>query len=366
MKGQWLGRFEGTNTGDLMMEFDEFDDHFEGRAYAFEQDHRMPSTVAFIRTKDKAEQFEMEVPLFPLNPRTLDQTEWEYLAPQFPGVIFPTRAKVAFNRSDDECSVTWESDIGTNGSATARRSNASRPSTLVPLPITTWEEFRKHFQSQQSYRYVFRGQENNVWRLQTSFHRTQRSDLVRYLAVDINALHGTLSSLTKHFFVLSDPIQNAAFMSLVQHHGYPTPLLDWTYSPFIAAYFAFKQAKVHDEKVRIFMLDLDRWTGTLNQLSKVQPARPHFSIIRAAALDNPRMVPQQALSSVTNVEDIEEYIQQVEKDSGQVYLQAVDLPVAERVTVLKELSATGIGPGSLFPGLDGACGQMRDRFFGID
>jgi len=365
MKGQWIGTYKGTNTGDLVMEFDEVHDHYEGRAFVFDQNSSLPATFAFIRTPNKADKFEVEIPLSPLDPINLDVTAWENIAPRFPGVTFPKMAKVTFDRRDQDCSVAWKTDIGTQGTGVASRSNASRPSTLVPLAIDTWDKFREHFHSQQPYRYIYRGQENNRWRLQTSFHRTQRSDLMRYLFVDVHALHGTLSSLTKHFFELSDPIQNAAFMSLIQHHGYPTPLLDWTFSPFIAAYFAFKQAKSADEKVRIFMFDLSEWTK-LPQLSKVQPARPHFSIIQAAALDNPRMVPQQALSSVTNMEDIEEYIQQVERTHSTVYLQAVDLPVAERVDVLRELAATGIGPGSLFPGLDGACGQMRDRFFGID
>jgi hypothetical protein len=92
----------------------------------------------------------------------------------------------------------------------------------------------------------------------------------------------------------------------------------------------------------------------------------HFSILDAVSLNNPRMVPQQALSTVTNAEDVESYIaQKAAEKSGRQYLHVIDLNIDQRKEALGELSAMGITGGSLFPGLDGACAQLKDRFFGF-
>jgi hypothetical protein len=186
---------------------------------------------------------------------------------------------------------------------------------------------------------------------------------------DIPALHRALSAQTKHVFNLSDALQNGAFWNLIQHHGYPTPLLDWSQSPFVAAFFAFRAARNRrsdGESVRIFMFDRNAWCSAYNQLQKVAPAKPHFSILEALAIENQRALPQQALSSITNVDDIETYIRFRETERATRYLQVFDLPHAERESVLRELGMMGITGGSLFPGLDGACEELRARFFGYE
>ncbi len=114
-------------------------------------------------------------------------------------------------------------------------------------------------------RYLFRGQ-NRPWRLRTSFHRTGRADLNRFLNEDIQSLHKQLSARTKHVFNLEIPNENGAFFNCVQHHGYPTPLLDWSYSPYVAAFFAYRgisnevaKKSRPEEKVRILMFDQEQW-----------------------------------------------------------------------------------------------------------
>jgi hypothetical protein len=155
----------------------------------------------------------------------------------------------------------------------------------------------------------------------------------------------------------------------VQHHGYPTPLLDWTYSPYVAAFFAYRgisdekaMQSMPDAKVRIFAFNQELWKSDFNQLAQLLPAGPHLSVSEFLALENERMIPQQAASTITNIDDIESYIVSKESPDKQ-YLFAIDLPIKDRKKVIQELEYMGITAGSLFPGLDGACEELRERNF---
>jgi hypothetical protein len=114
-------------------------------------------------------------------------------------------------------------------------SKADKPSEL-PVTEVDWDSFKAYVARLEGRRYLFRGQ-NQRWRLRTSFHRSGRADVGRFLSEDIQVLIRHLSARTKHLFNLLIPDENGAFFNLVQHHGYPTPSLDWTYSPYVAAFF---------------------------------------------------------------------------------------------------------------------------------
>jgi hypothetical protein len=83
------------------------------------------------------------------------------------------------------------------------------------------------------------------------------------------------------------------------------------------------------------------------------------------ATNNPRAVPQQSISAITNLDDIEDFCSLMEQMKGKTFLSAIDLPASERPTVMHELALMGITAGSLFPGIEGACRQLRERFFDL-
>jgi len=143
-------------------------------------------------------------------------------------------------------------------------------------------------------------------------------------------------------------------------------MLDWSYSPFVAAYFAYEQAEREGSAPRIFIFDQTSWNDRYGKASLiVDPAPNQLVVIESMGVANPRHAPQQAISTVTNVADVEAFIRKREQEDGQTYLTACDLPVDSRPQIMRELELMGITYGSLFPGLDGICRDMRDRLFAL-
>jgi hypothetical protein len=371
MNGTWQGQYTGTNSGQIVVELDDMRDHFRGCAYAYDGNPGLPSTFALIKTPDKKSKTKFDAPLAPLDPRTGEPTDWKNIAELFKGqnIDVPNSAHVECEWDHKSLKLRWNTDIGTSGAADIAKSTTDQPSTYSPLPVSTWEEFKRHVNTLEQYRFIYRDQKS-TWRLRSPFHRTGRGDMRNFFLQDIPVLHRSLSARTKHVFNLSDPLQNAAFLNMVQHHGYPTPLLDWTYSPFIAAYFAYHRVRKvdaerakEDQKVRIFLFDAKEWRSRFPQILNVSVRWQHFSLVEPISIENERLIPQQALSSFTTVDDIESYIAAKEADAHKQFLQVIDLPLSERDLVIRELTLMGVTAGSLFPGLDGTCEELRERFF---
>jgi len=167
-----------------------------------------------------------------------------------------------------------------------------------------------------------------------------------------------------------DGDQQGAFYNLIQHHGYPTPLLDWTYSPFVAAFFAYRgvsreqiAASDPNDRVRIYVIDKQACQRVLPPIVHLVGQCLHFSLLEFIAVENPRLIPQQSISGVSNIDDIEGYLLSAAALHEERMLWAYDLPAAARPRVMKDLNMMGINAGSLFPGLDGTCEELRERMF---
>lgn len=371
MNGSWNGTYagktlEGIQTGGpIVIEIDDMGDHFEGSAYTFDATNNTINTLAAIKTPNKKRKITIEAPLFPLHPVTSEPLDLQQARNVFPD-FRPTYAIVDIEWNEQELDSFWVTEFG-EGTARIKRGKVSEASECIPLPVSDWEEFKRYVSQLKQFQFIYRGQKN-TWRLRTPFHRTGRGDLRKFFFTqDVPALHRHLSARTNHLFDLNTPIQNAAFLNLVQHHGYPTPLLDWTYSPYVAAYFAYARIDPNtmepNQKVRIFLFDRTAWLSNVNQILTIVNRLPHFTLVEPIAIENERLIPQQALSSLSTVDDIETYVSEIEARTKLKFLSVIDLPITERDIVLRELSLMGITAGAMFPGLDGTCEELRERFF---
>jgi FRG domain len=370
MNGQWIGSYSGTNTGTIVADLDDVGTNYAGVVFGYENNLGAPRTFAHVEIPKGKATFSLRAGLVHSERGSGSLVTPESLAQKFPGVQMPTHADTEWEVTPNQISLKWKTNIGTNGEGRMVKSEGQNPSLLIPRPdVKTWEDFKRFVLALQPYRFAFRGHENSTWRLRTAFHRTGRASLLKFMIQDVPALHRHLSGLTTHHFDLSDPLDYAAFLNLVQHHGYPTPILDWTHSPFVAAYFAFKDLRRKNleanQMVRILILDAQEWATKYERAQVLMPGFLHMTMLEPLTTNNPRVLPQQSISSVTNVDDLETYVAGFEKRVGKSYLSAIDLPVGERRTVMQDLALMGITAGSLFPGLDGACLQLKERFFDL-
>jgi hypothetical protein len=366
LKGQWTGPFAGTNSGDVIVEFDEVEGQLIGNVSVYPGDLSFPAPFAWLLMAKNLQELDQRIPILYIDWQSGQPVVWPVIAARYPNMQSPTYADTKWQLSKERLYVSWTTDVGSFGLAVLTQGDPNAPSVRVPLKVRSWAEFKEYATALEPHRYLFRGHSDSRWRLRTYFHRTGRANLRRFMTIDIPSLHRLLSGLTSHHFNLADPIENGAFYALAQHHGYPTPLLDWTESPFVAAYFAYralaKGKRTDDHKVRIVMLDARSWRN-LPQLSVLTPARKHLSLFAPIAISNTRMVPQQAVLTISNVDDIEGYIAELEESRSTTFLQVINLPGSDRQQVMNELALMGITAGSMFPGLDGACEQLREQNF---
>jgi hypothetical protein len=377
MRGQWIGRYESTPGGSIAVNIDELPSYYEGTAYLHPVSTAtgpIPRVEVVLRTIDKrTDTFSFSTPLiFPLHPNTLDRANWNDIKHLFaPDAFVSKKVDVTGKVEGGKLHLEWKGEGASAGRCSLSASRAATPSALQGEDVS-WDDFKKRATAfAREERFIFRGQ-GKPWRLRTAFHRHGRSDSRRFLEEDIPQLHKVLSARTRHLFDLRDPAQNAAFLSLAQHHGYPTPLLDWTHSPFVAAFFAFRgvprdSVPNSNAKVRVHVFDRGRWTATAQQILRVNSPLLHLTFVDVLAIENERLIPQQAVALISSVDDIETYLEGREENLKiqEPHLRAFDLQASERETVLSELRYMGITAGSLFPGLDGACEELRERSFPV-
>lgn len=371
MQGQWLGEFSDEFGGTLRLELEERNGRSVGNAYLFNDlKHDLPGFMFRLDIGLKlpvATEVETTY-LLPdggiMTPYQRTRAE-ELLTDQFGSLPIPAVFQVELDSAGDDVVIRYKTANGESAAITLINSNAKTPSKLVGRPdLISWDQFREWAVDKTPRNFIFRGQEK-PYKLSTTFHRTWRTNLMVLMEEDVDVLYGSMSERISYPLQLGNRTHNAAFWSLLQHHGYPTPLLDWTFSPFVAAYFAFANVSAENEtRPRIYIFDKAKWTARYGKSTFfADPSPPQLVVLESHHFGNPRAAPQQALATCSNVADIESFIRAKEIRDKEEYLTVCELPASEAPRIRRELELMGITYGSLFPGLDGIARDIKDRLF---
>lgn len=98
--------------------------------------------------------------------------------------------------------------------------------------------------------WMFRGQRNAAWPLESSLERAVSRRFGQPMATLGDYERRLSREFRRHYHKYSahqpDPKDRVEWLAIMQHHGAPTRLLDWTYSFYIALFFAIETATPGD------------------------------------------------------------------------------------------------------------------------
>ena len=246
--------------------------------------------------------------------------------------------------------------------------------------LQSWEDFQRQLDALQEYRrhlspdsstyispFLFRGQSNSEWSLTTTLERyiDGSMSLGDYYRV-VSAIKAQVETYTdKTWNILTYPkycdwLENAdtflggefpayEYMIYLRHHGFPSPLLDWTRSPYIAAYFAFENINSPTQQVSIYA-----YLENVGQGKYMSSDQPYIMGLGPYVRSHRRHFLQQSEYTICLKSDNNSRYYACHEDviaspeHNQDMLWKLNIPVSEKWEALKHLESVNINLFSLF------------------
>jgi FRG domain len=269
----------------------------------------------------------------------------------------------------------------------------------------------RYFDHQLSTDWVFRGHENAEWRLLPSFWRAD-SEKVRSILKTYQHTFSTPQQLTAEtwyfqiYLSLLDSFSELAVKkglikrvnfrsdsandsseerkneleALAQHYGLPTQLIDWSYDPFVAAFFSSWNEVPSDNSVQTNSFSCV-WCLNTSLANRIEtPGSIPVNIVKPASITSERIRAQSGLftklgsfdGAIPDYQndgrgwpDLETLISspavKLALNDGEehpTFLRRVMLAKTEMPELLRQLHFRGISYSALFPGFEGIAREV--------
>jgi hypothetical protein len=108
-------------------------------------------------------------------------------------------------------------------------------------PVRSWDEYSRKVDLYKGW--AFRGHADSAWRLMSTLGRYLNAYVKREFWASQEERIMRIFQRKGHLFLTHIPERSDTFqwLALMQHHGSPTRLLDFTWSPYVAAFFALER-----------------------------------------------------------------------------------------------------------------------------
>ena len=273
---------------------------------------------------------------------------------------------------------------------------------LIPAPMHSMNRFFSGRSlrpiSAEHHRWVFRGQPHD-WCLQPTLERLEDQGIDADFA-EKDSLQTFKRKAGRYVHHVPPSEDNLAWLALMQHYGAPTRLLDWTFSAYVAAYFACrelpesygvlyclnltvleharakwieehraKKPELWDEVspgaalgseplFSRFILPTDGATcqlrGAVRDAGLVFPVEP--------SIESERLASQQGLlmTSSERAGGFQGFLIRMSERSEGKLIMKLRIPAPSKVDFMRHLDAANIHAMSLFPDMDGLCRMIGE------
>jgi hypothetical protein len=245
--------------------------------------------------------------------------------------------------------------------------------------IDNWREFYDTIVEYQDW--GFRGQSNAEWPLYSCLSRYLKDYGINPEAWATQEFRiKRIFERKAHLFLDHVPEKTDAFqwLALMQHHGAPTRLLDFTWSPFVAAFFALERATKDAAVWAVFIKPL--WEATHRFPQRKKPLTTYDLYLRnpdayetfyignkvpfvtpgEPFVMNKRLIAQSGTFLIPGVLDlpIEEILSKYHRGPDEIVVKFVLKTRSLRDEAMKALYSMNITNATLFPDIDGLARSM--------